>query len=74
MHSKYSHRVGRVCADLSSQATIRRRRLPAADQALWLVLGMALFRDEPVPRGRPDAWNICAQGPASDHLLAQRCN
>ncbi len=28
---------------LSSQATIRRRRLPA-DQVLWLVLGMALFR------------------------------
>ncbi len=32
---------------LSSQATIRRRRLPA-DQVLWLVLGMALFRNEPV--------------------------
>lgn len=33
--------------ELSSQATIRRRRLPS-DQVLWLVLGMALFRDEPV--------------------------
>lgn len=33
--------------DLFSQATIRRRRLPA-DQVLWLVLGKALFRDEPV--------------------------
>ena len=32
---------------LSSSATIRRRRLPA-DQVLWLVLGMAIFRDEPV--------------------------
>ena len=32
---------------LSSSATILRRRLPA-DQVLWLVLGMAIFRDEPV--------------------------
>src|SRR5690606_24357129 len=32
---------------LSSSATIRRRRLPA-DQVLWPVLGMAIFRDEPV--------------------------
>lgn len=55
--------------NLSSQATIRRRRLPA-DQVLWLVLGMALFRDEPVHEvaGR---LNICAQGLASDHLLAR---
>ncbi|WP_020406688.1 transposase domain-containing protein, partial [Hahella ganghwensis] len=32
---------------LSASATIRRRRLPS-DQVLWLVLGMAMFRDEPV--------------------------
>ncbi len=32
---------------LSAQASIRRRRLPS-DQVLWLVLGMALFRDEPI--------------------------
>jgi len=33
-----------ACAlDLSSQAIIRRRRL-SANQVLWLVLGMALFR------------------------------
>ncbi len=32
---------------LSSKATIRRRRLPE-DQVLWLVLGMALFRDESI--------------------------
>ncbi|MFA7942081.1 IS4 family transposase [Pseudomonas brenneri] len=54
---------------LSSQATIRRRRLPA-DQVLWLVLGMALFRDEPVHEVARRL-NICAQGLASDHLLAK---
>jgi hypothetical protein len=52
--------------DLSSQATIRRRRLPA-DKVLWLVLGMALFRDEPVHEVARRL-NICAQGLASDHL------
>lgn len=55
--------------DLLSQATIRRRRLPA-DQVLWLVLGMALFRDEPVHEGAR-RFNICAQGLASDHFLAR---
>jgi hypothetical protein len=55
--------------DLSSQATIRRRRLPA-DQVLWLVLGMALFRDEPVHEVARRL-NICAQGLATDHLLAR---
>jgi hypothetical protein len=48
-------------------ATIRRRRLPAA-QVIWLVIGMALFRNRaitevassldlalPTPTGRPDA-------------------
>src|SRR5215471_17414701 len=28
-------------------ATVRRRRLPA-EQVVWLVLGMALFRDQPI--------------------------
>lgn len=55
--------------DLSSQATIRRRRLPA-DQVLWLVVGMALFRDEPVHEVARRL-NICAQGLATDHLLAR---
>lgn len=32
---------------LTQKATIRRRRLPS-DQVLWLVLGMSLFRDEPI--------------------------
>lgn len=54
---------------LSAQATIRRRRLPS-DQVLWLVLGMALFRDEPVHEVARRL-NICAQGLASDQLLAR---
>lgn len=54
---------------LCAQATIRRRRLPT-DQVLWLVLGMALFRDEPVPEV-VRRLNICAQGLATDHLLAK---
>lgn len=54
---------------LSSQATIRRRRLPT-DQVLWLVLGMALFCDEPVHEVARRL-NICAQGLACDHLLAR---
>lgn len=54
---------------LCSQASIRRRRLPS-DQVLWLVLGMALFRDEPVHEVARRL-NICAQGLASDHLLAR---
>lgn len=54
---------------LSTQASIRRRRLPA-DQVLWLVLGMALFRDEPVHEVARRL-NICAQGLASEHLLAR---
>jgi hypothetical protein len=54
---------------LSSSATIRRRRLPT-DQVLWLVLGMALFRNEPVSEVARRL-NICAQGLASDSLLAR---
>ena len=55
--------------DLSSSATIRRRRLPS-DQVLWLVLGMALFRNEPISEVARRL-NICAQGLASDSLLAR---
>lgn len=54
---------------LSSSATIRRRRLPA-DQVLWLVLGMAIFRDEPVHEVARRL-NICAQGLAFLDLLAR---
>ncbi len=55
--------------DLSAQATIRRRRLPI-DQVLWLVLGMALFPDEPIHEVARRL-NICAQGLASNDLLAK---
>lgn len=55
--------------ELSAQATIRRRRLPS-DQVLWLVLGMALFRDEPVHEVARRL-NICAQGLASLDLPAR---
>lgn len=54
---------------LSHHATIRRRRLPS-DQVLWLVVGMALFRNEPVHEVARRL-NICAQGLASDSLLAK---
>ncbi|PUE94205.1 IS4 family transposase [Xanthomonas oryzae] len=54
---------------LSANARIRRRRLPS-DQVLWLVLGMALFRDEPVHEAARRL-NICAQGLASEDLLAE---
>jgi|GEM_PF-802490 len=54
--------------DLSAQASIR-RRLPG-DQVLWLVLGMVLFRYEPVHEVARRL-NICAQGLASHDLLAR---
>ncbi|ENZ96697.1 transposase-like protein [Xanthomonas fragariae LMG 25863] len=60
--------------ELSSQASIRRRRLPS-DQVLRLVLGMALFRDEPVHEVPVHEvarrLNICAQSLASEDLLAR---
>lgn len=55
--------------NLSDKASIRRRRLPS-DQVLWLVLGMAIFRDEPIHEVARRL-NICAQGLASDCLLAK---
>lgn len=54
---------------LSSKATIRRRRLPE-DQVLWLVLGMALFRNEPIEEVARRL-NICSEGLASESLLAK---
>lgn len=54
---------------LSASVTIRRRRLPA-DQVLWLVLGMAIFRNEPVHEVARRL-NICAKGLASEVLLAR---
>ena len=36
----------------SGKATIRRRKLPA-EHAVWLVIGLALFRDRPL-------WQVCS--------------
>jgi len=54
---------------LSSKATIRRRRLPC-DQVLWLVIGMALFREENIGEVARRL-NICSQDLASESLLAK---
>ncbi len=54
---------------LSSHATIRRRRLPQ-DMVLWLVVGMAMFRNEPVNEVARRL-NISADGLANDQLLAR---
>ena len=54
---------------LSSHATIRRRRLPQ-DMVLWLVIGMAMFRNEPINEVARRL-NICAQGLATAELLAR---
>jgi hypothetical protein len=54
---------------LSSHATIRRRRLPG-DRVLWLVMGMAMFRNEPISEVARRL-NICASGLANDELLAR---
>ncbi len=56
-------------AALSSQATIRRRRLPN-DMVLWLVVGMAFFRNEPIAEVARRL-NICADGLADEALLAK---
>ena len=47
---------------------IRRRRLPS-DMVLWLVVGMAFFRNEPISEVARRL-NICAEGLANDALLA----
>ena len=56
-------------AALSTQASIRRRRLPP-DMVLWLVVGMAFFRGEPVIEVARRL-NICANGLAGEDLLAR---
>lgn len=58
-----------AAALLADQASIRRRRLPA-DMVLWLVVGMALFRSEPITEVARRL-NICAEGLANDVLLAK---
>jgi hypothetical protein len=57
----------RAAAALSEKATIR-RRLPS-DMVLWLVVGMAFFRNEPISEVARRL-NICAEGLANDALLA----
>jgi len=57
-----------AAAALSEKATIRRRRLPS-DMVLWLVVGMAFFRNEPISEVARRL-NICAEGLANDALLA----
>lgn len=54
---------------LSSHATIRRRRLPS-DMVLWLVVGMAMFRHEPINEVARRL-NLSADGLANDTLLAR---
>ena len=54
---------------LTHQASIRRRRLPA-DMVLWLVIGMAFFRNEPIDEVARRL-NICAEGLANEALLAK---
>jgi len=54
---------------LSSHATIRRRRLPE-DMVVSLVIGMAMFRNEPINEVARRL-NICADGLAGDELLAR---
>ena len=54
---------------LAVPAVLNTLRVPA-NQVLWLLLGMALFRDKPVHEVARRL-NICAQGLASDHLLAR---
>jgi len=56
-------------ASLSAKATIRRRRLPS-DMVLWLVIGMAFFRDEPISEVARRL-NICSDGLANEALLAK---
>lgn len=56
-------------ANLSTKATIRRRRLPS-DMVLWLVVGMAFFRNEPIAEVARRL-NICAEGLADEKLLAK---
>ncbi len=54
---------------LTTKASIRRRRLPP-EQVLWLVMGMALFRHEPIGEVARRL-NICAEGLANEALLAR---
>lgn len=56
-------------AKLSSKAAIRRRRLPS-EQVMWLVLGMAFFRNKPIAEVARSL-NISADGLANEQMLAK---
>ncbi|NWO02233.1 MAG: transposase domain-containing protein [Idiomarinaceae bacterium] len=56
-------------ADLSNKAAIRRRRLPS-EQVMWLVLGMAFFRNKPIAEVARSL-NISADGLANEQMLAK---
>lgn len=58
-----------TAAELSSQVTIRRRRLPS-EQVMWLVLGMAFFRNKPIAEVARSL-NISADGLANEQMLAK---
>jgi len=58
-----------AAASLSSKASIRRRRLPP-DMVLWLVIGMAFFRSEPIHEVARRL-KISADGLANEDLLAK---
>lgn len=58
-----------AAATLADKAMIRRRRLPS-DMVLWLVVGMAFFRGEPIVEVARRL-NICAEGLANEVLLAK---
>lgn len=58
-----------AAATLSAEASIRRRRLPP-DMVLWLVVGMAFFRHEPILEVARRL-NIGADGLANETLLAK---
>ena len=50
----------------SDKAAIRRRRLPS-DMILWLIVGMAFFRNEPIAEVAR-RMNVCVVGFADDDL------
>ncbi len=56
-------------ATLFDKALIRRRRLPS-DMALWLIVGMAFFRNEPIAEVAR-RMNICTVGLVDEELLAK---
>jgi hypothetical protein len=57
------------CLSLSSYATVRRRRLPG-DMVVWMVVCMALFRNEPITE-IVRRLNLSADEEAGTQLLAR---